>query len=409
MPHHSCCCLPCPQDTVEGKLEKRTKGVFAPAGGKKLVAFIDDLNMPQKSQFGFIPPLELLKLWVDNGFWYDRQKCELKHVKDMQLLAAMAPPGGGRNHFSQRVMACFSTVNVTAPNDAQLKRIFGTILNSKLTDFDDEVKPLADPITTATIGIYRAVARELLPTPSKSHYLFNTRDLSKVIQGMMQATKTYYSSRDEVLQLWCHETTRVIADRMWDPADKEWLRKQLDEKLQALFSQSFAQLFEAYAEQVPPFVNFMRGAMDAPPYEPVRDMGALKDLLTEKLDDYGLEPGATAMDLVLFTDALNHICRIHRILQQPRGNALLVGVGGSGRKSLSRLATYVAELKCFVIEITKNYRITEFREDLKGLVRQAGAANKPTVFLFDETQIVYETFLEDVNNILTSGEVGRGQ
>jgi dynein heavy chain len=57
------------QDTIEGKLEKRTKGVFAPAGGKHLVAFIDDLNMPQKSKFGFIPPLELLKLWVDNGFW----------------------------------------------------------------------------------------------------------------------------------------------------------------------------------------------------------------------------------------------------------------------------------------------------------------------------------------------------
>lgn len=57
------------QDTIEGKLEKRTKGVFAPMGGKKLVAFIDDLNMPQKSKFGFIPPLELIKLWADNGFW----------------------------------------------------------------------------------------------------------------------------------------------------------------------------------------------------------------------------------------------------------------------------------------------------------------------------------------------------
>ena len=45
------------------------QGVFAPPGGKRLVAFIDDLNMPQKSKFGFIPPLELLKLWVDYGFW----------------------------------------------------------------------------------------------------------------------------------------------------------------------------------------------------------------------------------------------------------------------------------------------------------------------------------------------------
>ena len=46
------------------------QGVFGPPGGKRLIAFIDDLNMPQKSKFGFIPPLELLKLWVDYGFWY---------------------------------------------------------------------------------------------------------------------------------------------------------------------------------------------------------------------------------------------------------------------------------------------------------------------------------------------------
>lgn len=69
-------------------------------------------------------------------------------------------------------------------------------------------------------------------------------------------------------------------------------------------------------------------------------------------------------------DAILHVCRIHRVLMQPRGNALLVGVGGSGRKSLSRLATYVADQKCFSIEISKGYRSTEFREDLKTLYRQ---------------------------------------
>jgi dynein heavy chain len=79
--------------------------------------------------------------------------------------------------------------------------------------------------------------------------------------------------------------------------------------------------------------------------------------------------------------------------------------GGSGRKSLARLATYVADQKCFTIEISKNYRVAEFREDLKALYRVAGCQNKPTTFLFDETQIKYETFVEDINNILTSGEV----
>jgi P-loop containing dynein motor region D4 len=89
-----------------------------------------------------------------------------------------------------------------------------------------------------------------------------------------------------------------------------------------------------------------------------------------------------------------------RLLHHCRTNA-----GGSGRKSLAKLATYIAEQKCFTIQISRNYRTTEFREDLKELYRVAGGQNMPVVFLFDETQIKYEQFLEDINNILTSGEV----
>lgn len=49
-----------------------------------------------------------------------------------------------------------------------------------------QVKPLGDSIVAATVDIYRALSEQLLPTPSKSHYLFNTRDLSKIVQGLSQ-------------------------------------------------------------------------------------------------------------------------------------------------------------------------------------------------------------------------------
>lgn len=63
------CCAINTQDAIEGRLEKRSRGVFLPPGGRRLVAFVDDLNLPRRSRWGFSPPHELLKLWADNGFW----------------------------------------------------------------------------------------------------------------------------------------------------------------------------------------------------------------------------------------------------------------------------------------------------------------------------------------------------
>jgi dynein heavy chain len=57
------------QEMIEERVEKRTKDVYVPIGGKRMITYIDDLNMPRKDEFGSQPPLELLRQWIDYGFW----------------------------------------------------------------------------------------------------------------------------------------------------------------------------------------------------------------------------------------------------------------------------------------------------------------------------------------------------
>ena len=91
------------------------------------------------------------------------------------------------------------------------------------------------------------------------------------------------------------------------------------------------------------------------------------------------------MDLVLFNFATEHLLRVGRILKSSGGHALLVGVGGSGRQSMSRLASKITAFEVFQIEIKKNYRMIEWREDIKALMRIAGGKGAPTTFLLTDT------------------------
>ena len=67
----------------------------------------------------------------------------------------------------------------------------------------------------------------------------------------------------------------------------------------------------------------------------------------------------------VFAKACLHVARVSRVLQQAGGHAMLIGVGGSGKQSLAKLAVFMAELAPMTIVISKSYSLNDFKADLQ--------------------------------------------
>jgi dynein heavy chain len=135
-------------------------------------------------------------------------------------------------------------------------------------------------------------------------------------------------------------------------------------------------------------------------------MPLLKKKTEQALENFNLLNRSKKMDLVLFEDAIGHVVNIHRVITTQGGHSLLVGVGGSGRKSLTELATSIATFEIVSLEMKKGYSMKDWRDDVRERLFQAcGVEGNPLVFLFSDTQIINEAFVEDINNILNNGRI----
>ncbi|XP_053409478.1 dynein axonemal heavy chain 11 [Nycticebus coucang] len=388
------------QKILEKPLEKKAGRIYGPGGNKKLVYFIDDMNMPAVDLYGTVQPHTLIRQHIDYGHWYDRQKVMLKEIHNCQYVACMNPVVGSFT-VSPRLQRHFTVFAFNFPSWDALSTIYGQIFSFHFQQqaFGPSVLKSGPTLIQATIAFHEKMAHSFLPTAIKFHYIFNLRDLSNVFQGILFASPECLKSPNDLIRLWLHESSRVYGDKLIDKEDCDLFQKKMLETAYKYFEGIDG---DTLIQQPLIYCHFASGRED-PCYRPVTDWEALKMILTESLDGYN-ELNAT-MPLVLFEDAMKHVCRISRILHTPRGYALLIGVGGSGKQSLSRLAAYICSLEVFQVTLTEGYGIQELRVDLANLYIRTGAKNIPTVFLLTDAQVLDESFLVLINDLLASGDI----
>lgn len=402
---------------------KRKRGIYGPPKRKTCVIFIDDMNMPAKEVYGAQPPIELLRQYFDYSFWYDTTDTTKIRLQDLLIMTACGLVGGSRQDVYPRFLSHFNVFSINSFSDETMIKIFTTILLTglKKVGHSSDVINHVNQIVNGTINLYKLVQLHLRPTPLKSHYIFNMRDISRIILGCSLLRKESVDNKKIFSKIWIHETMRIFYDRLIDDDDRLWYYSKLTLLLRDYFKETIENVFEnKIIDGQPPLNeegklellnNLLFGTYldpDAEPqdrkYEEISNINVFRTIAYNYLEEYNAVH-KTKMNIVLFTYALQHLNKICRIMSMPSGSSLLIGMGGSGRQSLTRLAATINGQSIYQPEITNNYDVNEWHDDLKKVLKESGGFGKDTVFLLTEGQIKSEIFLQDIDCLLNLGEV----
>ena len=396
---------------MEVVIKRKGRGKYAPDNNRIMVCFVDDLNMPKKEKYEAQPPIEILRQWLDYEGWYDIREKEkpFMQISNLILTGAMGPPGGGRSFLTNRFMRHFNVITYTELVDSSIKSIFVRKVNNFLTKFSNEVKQLVPTIVNSTLVLYKEIKDKLLPIPKSSHYLFNLRDMSKVLQGVCGGSLKHLQHKVDMVQIWMHEMIRSFGDRLICDEDRNFLKEILQNNILNTPEYGIKDVQQEVYDGLDKiiFCDFCAGADR--PYIHVKNVKDFITRIEDKLKDFNEEFKNKQMPLVMFLDACDHVARISRIIRQTGGHALLLGVGGSGRQSIARLSSYINyNMDCTTIEVVKGYKLNDFRKNVKDFLKDTVCKEKGkinTCFLLCDTQIFDEIMLEDMNNVLNSGDI----
>eukprot|EP00761_Pharyngomonas_kirbyi_P012437 gb/GECH01012464.1/.p1 GENE.gb/GECH01012464.1/~~gb/GECH01012464.1/.p1 ORF type:complete len:4713 (+),score=1227.40 gb/GECH01012464.1/:1-14139(+) len=362
--------------------------------GKWLVVFCDEINLPAADKYGTQRVITFIRQLVEQGGFWRAKDLNWVKIERIQFVGACNPPTDpGRTPLTHRFLRHAPLLLVDFPAEESLHQIYGTFSRALLRPHA-HLKNYSESLTQSLVDIYRE-NQDHFSADMQPHYIYSPRELSRWIRALHEALRpqTISFSPEEFVRLVAHEGLRLFQDRLVYDEERQWE----DETIDRVLTQNFPSVDRSCLERPILFSNWLTKDYVSVDKEELRTytQARLKSFAEEELE----------VQLVVFDAVLDHVLRIDRVLRQPLGHLLLVGVSGSGKTVLSRFVAWMIGLSVFQIKAHRKYTLEDFEEDLRTVMKRAGCKDERICFIFDESNILDSSFLEYMNALLASGEV----
>ncbi|XP_018424228.1 PREDICTED: dynein beta chain, flagellar outer arm-like [Nanorana parkeri] len=417
---------------LKDRLEWRHGTLHTPAGNKKLLCLLDDLNLAKTNKRGSQPACEFIRQLLDQERIFDPLSLNWKTIKGIIYLATWntaAPEISLAQR--QRLLRHFCIFHCKYPSQNEQFGIFSSILNAHFVPGVTEhkggssgympaehLKGLIAEITKVSIELHKRLRTVFLGTSQRCHYIFTLRDLAKIFRNICLSLDGR-TTADKFLRLWRHECNWVYGHRMSSAVDynryvqeltiasqKELMNEEEVQIIvgpqQPLFSnivEDEGGLISTVARQQD--VNLFRRSEKASNssthildgYQETFDSVHVKQLLTEALREYNkVNP---RMNITFYQSTIDLVCRLSRNLWSPHGSAHTLLCGEGCPRSTSTVTRLAAHLSGFVvIQLGSHMKIEDEEQRARNLKSQlvdcyvkAGLKGQRTMLLLTEEDI----------------------
>lgn len=403
------------QQWLEGRLERNHKGGFNVPNFHRGILLLDDVHLPSTEEFGAQPTGELLRQLLDRRGWTQRGTWRFCSVEGLSVLATSRAVRQQHQQLSERLTRLFIPV-ISAPYSPEsLQFILSQLLLLRFHKSSEAVVDSLHNVALLTVRLYKELQKRLPPRPARWTYHWTVRDTWRLVQRMAALDPVGLESRHTVLCCWLHEARRVFEDRIAAAADLEAFSNTVADILKDTACVSLTDLHPPgegpllFAFQDTPSGSIARPVDDcilgSRVYARITASQA-QILCASGLEQYSLLHPKSLLSFVLFPQAVQLTLRCMNTFLQPQGHALLLGVGGSGRRSACRLAASLAGFETVEPHgAPSSVGITEWQEDLKAVILATGALGRPQLLMIQGEHLAREEIASDICSLLLLQEL----